>query len=119
MTMIKTIAATLAFTLAITAPGASALAGTRAGEAPSVSVSYADLNLSSEKGREVLDRRIERAIEKVCGRKRGKITLDTGIYACERKTRPAAYKARDLAVASYGENRLAGGPDKVIRLAAQ
>ena len=119
MTTIKTIAATLAFTLALTAPGAGALAGPKAGETPSVNVPYADLNLSSAEGRAILDRRIERAIETVCGRKRGKISLDTGVYACERETRSAANEARDLAVASYGDKRLASASDKVIRLVAQ
>lgn len=115
MNTIKTIAAAFALTATIAAPAVSAQAATSS----SASVSYADLNLSSEKGREVLDNRIERAVEKVCGRTTGNIGMDKAVKDCQRTTIAAAQKSRDLAVADYDAKRFAAADRKVIRLVAQ
>lgn len=50
----------------ITLFSALALFAVPAAEAPSVSVAYADLDLSSTAGRATLDRRIARAVDAVC-----------------------------------------------------
>jgi len=118
MTMIKTFGATLALTAAATIAASAPALAAQADAKASAHVPYSDLNLSSAQGREVLDRRIVRAIEKVCGQTTGNIGLDASVRECQRETRSTAREARDLAVASYGENRLAGGSDKVIRLVA-
>lgn len=56
------LALALAAAAAFAAP--AALAQT---EAKSIRVEYKDLNLSSEKGQEILERRLETAARKVCG----------------------------------------------------
>jgi len=115
MTTFKTIAAAIAFSAALAAPSLSAQVTAQS----AVTVSYADLNLGSEEGRRVLDARIDRAVEKVCGRTTGKIAMDQAIKRCQRETLSAASPARDLAVADYGKSRFAKSEAKVIRLIAQ
>jgi UrcA family protein len=55
----------LALALAAAVLAAPAVA---ADEAPSVSVRYGDLDLTSEAGQRQLDHRLERAVREVCGR---------------------------------------------------
>lgn len=115
MTMIKTTAAALALISAIAAPAVAAEAATK----QSAAVTYADLNLASDAGRAVLDRRIEHAVEKVCGRTTGNAGMDASVRKCQRDTLASARKSRDLAVADYASKRLAKADSKVIRLVAQ
>ena len=115
MNTIKTIAAAFAIAATIAAP----VAGAQAASNSSASVTYADLNLSTEKGREVLDNRIERAVEQVCCRTTGNIGMDKAVKDCQRTTIAAAMKSRDLAVADYDAKRFAKADRKVIRLVAQ
>lgn len=56
----------IAFALAALTATVPSLAQAR-GEAPSEKVYYGDLNLTSEAGVKVLDRRLDRAVERVCG----------------------------------------------------
>lgn len=87
---------------------------------PEVVISYADLNLDSKAGREILDRRISRAVEKVCGGPalQPNLSFARPIRKCVSQVSMAASKAKDLAVASYSEERLAL-KDRKIRFAAR
>ena len=93
------------------------LSAVNSAEPRSADVSYADLDLSSAAGKAILDRRIESAIEAVCGKMEGKPTFDGGVRECQQETRIAAMKSRDLAIAAYGK-RLAS-KDRKIRLVAR
>nr|WP_161593698.1 UrcA family protein [Parerythrobacter lutipelagi] len=90
----------------------------QANEGATVQVSYADLDLSGKAGQDIFDRRIERAIEKVCGNLTGRPTFDSSIRNCQLETRAAAKPSRDLAVANYGNARLARS-DRQIRFAVK
>lgn len=81
-------------------------------------ISYDDLNLSSAKGKAIFDRRIEAAVEAVCGRLQNKPTLDSAVRTCQKETHVTAAASRDLAVANYNKRRLAGR-DRTIRLVAK
>lgn len=112
-TIIKLAAALALGTTAILAAPASAQA------APSVTVSFADLNLSSEAGTQIFDRRIKNAIVNVCGGDaprdlRGRTTYNR----CLEKTAVAVQPMRDLAVSDYRKGQLAA-TDRMIRFAAQ
>lgn len=112
-TLIKTAAALALGTAAITAAPAIAK------EAPSITVNFADLNLSSERGTEIFDRRIKNAVANVCG---GVAPRDVGarrIYnRCIEQTTLSVQPKRDLAVSSYRNGQLAAN-ERVIRFAAQ
>lgn len=103
-----------AFALPLTAP----LSAAQANEGATVSVSYADLDLSSEAGQEIFDRRIDRAIEQVCGSLTGRPTFDASVRSCQLETQAVAKQSRDLAVANYGDERLAR-TDRRIRFAVK
>ena len=115
-TISMAIAASLALTGAIALPAAAAQAGQAM---PSVEVSFADLNLASDEGVAVLDRRLDSAIEKVCG---GPIPMNLSsaapIKRCIKATRELADTQRDLAVRSERGSQLAF-KGQVIRLAGQ
>ena len=115
MTTIKTITAAFALTASLVAPAMAASAATPS----SAKVTYADLNLSTEQGRDVFDMRIKRAIQDVCGRTTGKIGMDQAVKQCRRDTMAAAKQSRDLAIADYDAKRFAAADRKVIRLVAQ
>lgn len=115
MNTMKTITAALALTAAVGVPAFGAQAATQS----SAKVTYADLNLASAQGREVLDARIEHAIKSVCGRTTGKIGMDQAVKDCRRQTMASAKQSRDLAVADYAAGRFAKVDSKVIRLVAQ
>lgn len=85
----------------------------------SVRVSHADLNLASAAGQEILDRRIKRAAEKVCGRLNGTLRTDMKVRKCRRGAIAAAQPSRDLAISNYSGERLASAQSSDIRLIAQ
>ena len=114
MTTFKTFAAAFALTAAIAAPATSAQA---APEGKSVLVPIADLN--SQSGREVLDRRIAKAVNTVCGQATGPLAYRTAAKKCQAKTMAVAKQSRDLAVAEYETKRFAKASERVIRLVAQ
>ena len=116
MNTIKTIAAAFALTAAIAAPSVSAQA-TQPGK--SVTVPIADLNLSSQTGRDVLDRRIENAVKAICARPTRVLGYRAATMKCQEKTMAAAKQSRDLAVAEYETQRLAKAETRAIRLVAQ
>ncbi|MEO0462197.1 MAG: UrcA family protein [Pseudomonadota bacterium] len=70
-------------------------------------INYADLNLGSQKGQEILDRRIEAALEKVCGRLENRPIFDGAVRKCQTQTRITAQRSRDLAIARYNNPQLA------------
>ncbi|QIQ86034.1 UrcA family protein [Erythrobacter sp.] len=94
------------------------LSAANAAEPRSADISYADLDLSSEAGQAIFDRRIEAAVEAVCGRTEGRPTFDRAVRECQAETRIAAKTSRDLAVAKYGQQQLAR-KDRKIRLVAR
>ena len=102
--------------LAIAAAAALPIGAVSAKEGTSVSVSYADLNLATEAGQQVFDRRIEKAIEQLCGKLEGHPTFDSSVRRCQMETRVAAMQSRDIAVASYNATQLARGERREIRL---
>ena len=102
--------------LAIAAAAALPMSAANASEGRSVNVSYADLNLATEAGQQVFDRRIEKAIEQLCGKLEGHPTFDSSVRRCQMETRVAAMQSRDIAVASYNATQLARGERREIRL---
>lgn len=81
-----------------------------------VQVSYADLNLNSEVGRDVFDRRIKRAVVNVCGgAAKRDVNMHQSYKTCIAATTKLAVAERDLAVANSG-TRLAAN-QRVIRFA--
>ena len=116
MTTFKTIAAALALPAAVAAPAVNAQA---APQGKTVLVPIADLNLNSQAGRDVLDRRIAKAVTTVCGQATGPLAYRTAAKKCQAKTMAAAKQSRDLAVAEYETNRFAKAENRVIRLVAQ
>jgi len=115
VTTIKAIAAACALAATLAAPAANASNQTRT----SVKVTYADLNLASQEGRAVLDRRIKHAVEQTCGRTTGHVGMDKAVRDCQRKAMAAANRSRELAVANYDANRLAQASTKVFGVGAQ
>ena len=112
---------TKTFTAGILAIAAAALPLTaaHASDEVSVEVGYADLNLATEKGQQIFDRRIERSIEKVCGRLTNHPTFDGAVRSCQKGTRVNAMRQRNIAVANYGKVQLAGNETRTIRFAAR
>jgi UrcA family protein len=72
-------------------------------DAPSVTVSYADLNLASPLGREILDRRIAGAASQLCGTARSvELTWAAAVNDCREATIAATQPQRDAAVGLRG-----------------
>ena len=84
-----------------------------------IEVSYADLNLSSQVGREILDRRLRNAVQSACG---GPVGRNLSAWRATRKciddTMPEAEAQARLAVASF-EARTVAHKDRKIRLAVR
>jgi UrcA family protein len=71
-------------------------------------VQYGDLNLASAAGRDVLDRRLNQAVQIVCGRGIGQhLYVKMAIRKCQIKAEAAIAPQRDLALAKSGV-KLAG-----------
>lgn len=62
-------------------------------------VPYADLNLASEAGIETLDRRLERAVKRVCGGDARHMGLHQEIAECREKARAEILPQRSYAIA--------------------
>jgi UrcA family protein len=95
------------------------LTAANASEPRAATISYADLNLSSEEGQAILDRRIANAVEQVCGKLENRPTFDAPIRKCQQETILTARQSRDLAVADYTGGRLALRGQREIRLVAR
>ena len=112
----NTVFKSTAIALCLTAIPTAALANQKN---DTIEVSYTDLNLASEYGIKVLDRRISSAIEKVCG---GPAPRDVDgamkVRRCIARTKPLVSGQRDLAIDSYRTDRLASTA-RVIRLTAK
>lgn len=68
---------------------------------PTARVSFADLNLSTRAGQASLDRRIERAIESMCGQEpSANLELAAPVWKCRAAAQASARRQRELAVAS-------------------
>ncbi|MEM1196503.1 MAG: UrcA family protein [Pseudomonadota bacterium] len=124
MSTIKKAVTALFLSAALSAPALAADGAAKARmDAPEVQggvrVTYADLNLASSAGQEILDRRIKHAAEKVCGRLNGTLRTDMEVRKCRRKAIAAVQSSRDLAIATYNAQRLASADPSDIRLIAQ
>jgi UrcA family protein len=62
-------------------------------------VPYADLNLASEAGIETLDRRLERAVKRVCGGDARHMGLQDEVIECREKARAGIAPQRNYAIA--------------------
>lgn len=112
MTKTSNIIAAAAIALAVSS------APTTAGDkATQVEVSYADLNLESQVGQEILDRRLRNAVEIACGGPaQPNLVFGRAVHKCIAKMMPIAEAEAELAVASYKTQRLALR-DRKIRFA--
>lgn len=92
----------------------AAVAPALAQGAPSVEVSYGDLNLTSDAGRQILDRRIANAAAQLCGEARPvELTWNAAVEACRSETIASTQPQRDAAV-RYGTVQIASAP--VVRV---
>ena len=72
-------------------------------DAPSMTVSYADLNLANPLGREILDRRISNAASQLCGAARSvELRWAAAVADCQQATIDATQPQRDAAVGMRG-----------------
>lgn len=85
----------------------------------SVSVSYADLDLSGEKGRRVLDARVNRAAKTVCGGRPDirNLTAMAAFNECMQQTKQGFAAQRLAAVEAAEEKRVAVLTGKLNRVA--
>ena len=72
-------------------------------ESRSIAVSYADLNLASADGRDVLDQRIASAASQLCGPSDGRdLVWARAVEACQQATIGAVQPQRDAAIGLRG-----------------
>ena len=62
-------------------------------------VPYGDLNLASPAGVETLDRRLDRAIKRICGHDLRHLRVSRAIAECREKTRASILPQRSYAIA--------------------
>jgi len=87
----------------ILSPAALPLAAQAQTNQASVHVSYADLDLTRAVGRATLDRRLARAVERVCPTERpGYLTPSPDALRCQAATRQQVIEARQQALAQNG-----------------
>jgi UrcA family protein len=81
---------------------ASPVTPVRADESKSVSVSFADLNLASEAGRDALHRRIERAAEQACAAAKANSTtrIQSQYRSCLTQARASATRQVEASIAA-------------------
>jgi UrcA family protein len=100
--------------LSATAPSWAVLASEPRGEV----VYYGDLNLASDSGVEVLDRRLDRAVARVCGSfSIRNLTADRDVARCREETWDTIRDDRDVAIAKAtgrydGRQELAGSASR-------
>ena len=77
------------------------------GETVTEQVPYGDLNLASPAGVQALDRRLDRAVERVCGKAtpRGNIRESQLIRDCMEQARQSIHGQREFAIANATGNR--------------
>jgi len=103
--MTKTSKIIAAAAIALAVSSTPAIAGEKGAQ---VEVSYADLNLSSQAGQDILERRIRSAVQEVCGGPaQPNITFGRPVRECIKKATSEAMAAHELAVANYRTQRLA------------
>jgi UrcA family protein len=88
--------------LALALAPAAAPAAARSAAAPSVHVSYADLNLASQAGVHALDRRLARAVRTVCAEGSTDLGRQLAARHCIAATRAALAAERQRVVAVAG-----------------
>ena len=76
-------------------------------ETVSTVVSYADLNLGSQEGIAMLDRRIARAIRDLCGPYPGSPSWNLQVRRCRAEARASAHPQRELALRNAGAIQVA------------
>ena len=82
----------------------------------SVAVGYADLNLSSAAGREILDRRIANAAERLCGYAHPlELGWTAAVEACRAETIAATEPQRNAALGRSGTVEI-GQADQIVRV---
>jgi len=96
----------ITFALAALVSAVPATASTDDG--PRVAVSYGDLDLTSEAGIETLDRRLDRAVKRVCGSASiTELQAQRQIKECRAITWNAVRSERDFAIARAADRQLA------------
>jgi UrcA family protein len=81
----------------------------------SVRVSYADLNLASDSGREILDRRIANAADQLCGAFSPlELTWAAAVRACQAETIALTQPQRDAAL-RHGTVQISSA-DRAVRV---
>ena len=90
--------------IALTLLGAAiTVVPTGAYDARQTIVKYSDLDLSTIDGRDVLDRRLDRAVRLVCGNARNEsLSMKMIVRKCVTKTTNDIAPQRQLAVATFG-----------------
>lgn len=93
--MLKTISIAMAGAALLAAPAISA----QEGEARTTGVAYSDLDLSTEDGRDELDRRIDKAAKEVCGADE----VQVGSRMASRESRRCYRNAKDQLEQHFAE----------------
>ena len=84
--------------------------------APSIAVSYADLDLTDNQGRSTLDRRIANAAEQLCGSYQPiELSWAAAVRTCQSETIALTQPQRDAAMGVRGEVQVSSA-DRVIRV---
>ena len=105
-------AAVMAGVISLGAVAAPAMAQ----EAPSIAVSYADLNLASPLGRTILDRRIANAASQLCGTAREiDLNQSAAVDTCREATIDSVQSQRDTAIGLRGTVQVSDA-SKVMRV---
>ncbi|MBH5322245.1 UrcA family protein [Aurantiacibacter sediminis] len=101
MTKTFAFAALAAFSALTIAPGASAQdSHEMAHSGPSATVVFADLNLQSDAGVELLDSRIRAAAQRVCGRAEPNALFGGPVRQCLRETIASVQQTRNTVIAA-------------------
>ncbi|RGP40949.1 hypothetical protein BPTFM16_01244 [Altererythrobacter insulae] len=109
--MTKTTAVIAAASLALAVSSAPAIADDNVAQ---VEVTYADLNLDSPAGQQILERRLRNAVEIACGGPaQPNLAFGRAVHKCIKNTMPKAQAEAELAVANYKTQRLAVRDRKV------
>ncbi len=109
----KNIVVKAAFAAVVVLP-VSALAHPVEGDAPHKEVHYSGLDLGSKDGVAMLNTRVARAVQAVCGRS-GTLTLAErmAVRKCETEAKKSSASQVEVAIAKVRTERYAGDPAKV------